>query len=90
MTLHGASLHAEWLQPGRPPPLCTSNEVSNDCLLFVDLPANVDKELLRTYASKAAEVDVNRITFSSRPGVALVHYSAPVGSSQFVIELCVC
>lgn len=81
MTLNGVPLDVEWLKPGRPPLLYTGDEVSNDALLFVDLPANIEAKLLRNYASKAAGVAVNQIMFSPRPGVALVQYSVPIGLS---------
>ena len=81
MMLNGVSLDVEWLKPGRPPPLYTADNVTDDALLFGDLPANIDAELLRNYASDAAGVTVNQIMFSPRPGVALVQYSAPMGLS---------
>ena len=87
MTLNRVSLQVEWLRPGRPPALCSS-DVSKDSLLFVDLPADIQVERLRNYASKAAGITVHQIMFSPRPGVALVQYSAPIGLSP--ISLCAC
>ena len=87
MTLNGASLHVEWLKPGRPPPVYTDVDVSTDSLLFVDLPADIDAEQLRNYASKAASVTVRQIVFSPQPGVALVQYSGPIGLS---VSVCIC
>jgi len=87
MILNGVSLQVEWLKPGRCPPVSTGH-VSNDSLLFVDLPANIEVQRLRDYASKAAGVRVDQIMFSAQPGVALVQYSAPIGlsASLYVFE----
>ena len=81
LTLNGASLHVEMLRPARPPPVITTGDICDDSLLFVDLPANVDTNLLRNYAKNAADVSVDQIMFSPRPGVALVQYSTSIGQS---------
>jgi len=89
LTLYGASLHVEWLKPGRPPPLYSDVDVSTDSLLFVDLPVDIDADQLRNYARKAASVTVHQIVFSPQPGAALVQYSGPIGLSVNLF-VCVC
>jgi len=82
LILNGISLSSEHLLPARPAPLYTGDKVSHDSVLFVNLPANIETDYMRQYASKAAGgVTVDRIVFSLRPGIALVQYSAPIGSS---------
>jgi len=82
LTLNGVSLHVEWLKPGRPPPLYTDHldNLSSDSLLYVDLPADINADQLRVYAGKAASAPVQQIMFSPQPGLALVHYSTPIGN----------
>jgi len=75
------------MKPGRPPPLFIDMDgvgVSEDCLLYVDLPKSLQVDSLKKFVSEAGGVSVSGITFSTKPGVALVKYMDAPGELDYI------
>jgi hypothetical protein len=83
--MEGVQLTIEPMKPGRPPPIFIEKDglrASEDSLLYLDLPqTGIEVESLRTFVASAAKASVGSITFSQRPGVALVRYDDSPGKS---------
>jgi hypothetical protein len=88
--MEGVQLTIEPMKPGRPPPLFIAKDglgASEDSLLYFDLPMGyTEVESLRTFVANAAKTPVNKITFSQRPGVALVRYDGSPGEFSPVLD----
>ena len=70
------------MKPGRPPPIFVDVDgvgVAEDSLLYMDLPKNLQVESLKQFVAEAGGVSVSCITFSTKPGVALVKYVGAPG-----------
>jgi len=75
--LDTAELSVEPLLPGHPPPVFMDPDgrgMSEDCLLFFDLPTGSEVNSLRNFVSKAANAHVLSIGFVDLPQSALVKY----------------
>lgn len=78
----------EILKPGRPPPLLRPSEVDPDKLLFTGLDlGKTDTKRLKEFATRAGNAMVQRITYSSKPGVALIQFSGKPGQRLLKIFL---
>ena len=84
----GIKLSIEPLVPGHPPPVfddALGQELSKDCLLFVNLPANAELQSFCQFAIKAAgDIPVISIGFGPEENTALVKYFENPGGSSWI------
>lgn len=80
--LEGNKLTVEALMPSRPPPLLKLEEIDPDKLLFTELDSlKIVSNRLQEFAGKAGKATVKKITYSSRPGMALIQYAKQPGKN---------
>lgn len=87
--LEGNQLTVEALMPSRPPPLLKSEEIDPDKLLFTKLDSlKIDSKKLQEFAGNAGKAPVVKITYSSRPGIALIQYDKQPGKNSGLKIFC--
>jgi len=69
------------MKPGRPPIFVDDDCVGivKDCLVYVDLPESLQVDTFKKFVEEAGGVPVSGVTFTLKPGVALVKYAHAPG-----------